>query len=127
MKVLVKYIVPVIALITGYLFGIWLLAPPTFKLQDESALVQCGLGYNYDMGQQPTRDTVIRLEQVVRRNCRKEYPPRATTNHRHTVGPHRGATKHAVLLNNGTCTINWELTPNAHLRAFEDICLHKEK
>jgi hypothetical protein len=38
-----------------------------------------------------------------------------------------GSLKHAVLINESSCVINWELCQVAALKAYEEVCMNKKK
>ncbi len=83
----------------------------------------CGIMYVADPNKASRADFQLLLQEV-----REKCPDALGTeeNHRNPDG----TLKHAVLVAgswNGldTCTINWELTQPAALRAYEDACINK--
>lgn len=120
----------IIATVIGAIIGIALMkafGPASGTLEDGSGGVACGEGFFYNDEEgfpKPTKDTVMRMEKLAKLICtQEEMAERQTTNHRHTEGEYNGELKHAGLLGGEVCTINFELTPEAHLKAFLDVCV----
>ena len=118
--ILVMWIVGGFTYLTVTLFNLHILAP-TATLPDKSASVVCGAAFLYDDKVPFKVENVAKLEALAKATC-KGRDPRPTTNHRHPDGD----LKHAVLIGGEVCTINWELTPKAHLAAFTDVCVNKQ-
>lgn len=94
---------------------------PTATLPDDSGSVVCGAAFLYNDKLPYSEETLVKLEALAKTTC-KDSKARTTTNHRHP----NGDLKHAVLIGGEVCTINWQLTPEAHKTAFSDVCLNKQ-
>ena len=91
-----------------------------YTTQDKNATVACGEAFFYSDTVTTTKQHVVELELLALQLCRSSE--RTTTSYLNTSGKHKGKPKHAVLIKGEVCIINWELTPEEHLRAFNEVC-----
>jgi hypothetical protein len=111
------------ALTVSLIFGIIILIAQdpdvTIKHGDQTvASTVCGIMYVADPKRAKRADFQLLLQRSVK-VCKYKFG--TATTHRNPDG----TLKHAVLVEDDTCIINWELSHPAAFRAFEDVCLNK--
>lgn len=83
----------------------------SYTTANKEASVVCNTGFFYDPQVGYTEESVTEAEKLAKAMC-EDFSDRTETD----------ITKHAVYIDEA-CIINWELTPEAHLKAFRHHCL----
>jgi hypothetical protein len=116
MKTIIIYVLTTIVLATIIILAA---NADVYELPNKKGAVVCSEGFFYDMSTNPTQKDVEAAEKLAREHCEIT---RTVEDYRWKSGPHQGKQKHAVLLEEGLCVINMELTPIGHKVAFNNIC-----
>lgn len=105
-----------IATIFFFASGWSYLSSPTYSSMDKTVTVVCGYGFFYDLSAENAKNAyeqTFRAEAVADLCGEQAHKNRTSTD---------WESKSKQIANSNICVINWELTPTAHKKAYEEEC-----